>query len=345
MNVEDTYNHIDERIAAYLSNDLPADERAELESWIVASPENKKYFDDRREVWLATGTIRKTDKFDSEAAYQRFLDRKAKATVVKLDVTIRKRSFSLRPVWYAAAMVVLLLATSYISYYKGGEKIMTRFTDITVEAPFGSRTKIYLPDGTLVWLNAGSKITYSQGFGVNERDVQMAGEGYFEVVRNEELQFIVNTQELKVSVLGTKFNFRNYPDDEEAIVSLLEGKVLATNRIRQSNQVILLPDQKVLLNKRTGEMRVSSKAEVKYTAEWTNGYLFFDEELLPDIVKELERSYDVKITLADRSLETFRFYGTFVRKEYRIEDILDMLASTGKIAYKVSGKEIELYAK
>ena len=76
------------------------------------------------------------------------------------------------------------------------------FADISVEAPLGSKTKLYLPDGTLVWLNAGSRMTYSQGFGVDNRKVELEGEGYFEVKRNEKVPFFVKTKDLQLQVLG-----------------------------------------------------------------------------------------------------------------------------------------------
>ena len=245
---------------------------------------------------------------------------------------------------YGAAAVILLLILSYTSYRKGADQVKSRFADIAMEAPLGSKSKIYLPDSTLVWLNAGSKIIYSQGFGVNQRNVRLIGEGYFEVTRNEKLPFQVKTDELQVKVMGTKFNFKNYPDDQEASVCLIEGKVQVRNRGIGKEEVNLIPDQKAFFNKKSGRMRILP-VKARYSAEWTNGFLFFDEELLPDIIKKLERSYDVKITLADKALETFRFYGNFIRRENTIENILETLASTGKLKYAIRGKEIKLSLK
>ena len=88
-------------------------------------------------------------------------------------------------------------------------------------------------------LNAGSKITYSQGFDVNNRDLALEGEGYFEVKRNEEIPFEISTKELGLTVLGTKFNFRNYADDEEAVVKLLEGEVRLKNKLVASSDVYM----------------------------------------------------------------------------------------------------------
>ena len=341
MVTENTHSDIDELIIAYFSEGLKQDDADKLAQWVNASAENRKYFSDKQEVWLATLDANASERFNKDEAYHRFVTRTKKAL---RPVKAKRKSFPLQRIWYGAAVVAMLVSVSVISYWQGGEKLKTRFTDIVVEAPLGSQTKMYLPDGTLVWLNAGSRITYSQGFGVNERNIRLSGEGYFEVVKNEELAFAVITDELTVNVLGTKFNFSNYSEEEEASVSLLEGKVMARNNIREDNNINMKPNQKLFLNKRTGEMRVSV-IEAKRSTELTNGNLFFDEDILPDIIKELERNYDVHITLADDSLKTFRFYGSFIKRDCRIEDILDMLASTGKIKYKVIGKQIELSAK
>ena len=197
-------------------------------------------------------------------------------------------------------------------------------------------------DGKLVWLNAGSRITYSQGFGVGNRKIELIGEGYFEVKRNEEVPFLVKTNSLLVKVLGTKFNFRDYPDDAEAIVSLSEGKVALNNLLKKEKEAFLLPNERVVLNKKNGRMHVEYST-VSNALQWTNGYLFFDEELLPDVVKELERSYNVKIQIASDTLNTFRFYGNFVHREQNIQEVLEALSATRKIHYIIEGHNITLY--
>lgn len=344
--MEEKYIHtkdIDELITTYLTDGLDVESQKQLQDWLASSPENKKYFLRMQEVWFASIHHDTMKRFNKDDAYQRFLIRTAREKA-RSSIPARKRKVSLIPYLYGAAAVILLFLVSLVSYWKGESQLKNQFADITIEAPFGSKIKMYLPDSSLVWLNAGSRIIYSQGFGVNERNIQLTGEGYFEVTRNEKLPFEVNTQELQVKVLGTKFNFKNYPDDEEASVCLLEGKVLVNNATRANNKVNLLPNQKIFLSKKTGSMRIA-KTNARYSAEWTKGFLFFDEELLLDIIKKLERSYDVKITLKDKSLETFRFYGNIIRKENTIEDVLEMLASTDKLNYKMQGKEIELSLK
>lgn len=335
MYTKEPYNTIEELIAAYFTEGLQDDELKELHQWMQASEENKRHFARLQEIWFSSIGNQHAALFDKNEAYERFLNK----TKTQGKPTQRRSTRSI--VWYAAAAIVLLFIVSYTSFYQGSKQVTDRFADVVIEAPKGSRTKTYLPDGSLVWLNCSSKITYSQGFGVNDRKIFLTGEAYFEVIRNEKAPFVVRTEELKVDVLGTKFNFRNYPDDEEATVSLLEGKVQVSNRIKKNEIVQLSPNQKVFYNKQSGKMRIVA-VNAAHTSEWTNGNLFFDEELLPDIIKELERNYNVRIELADKSLETFRFYGDFIVTEHSIEDIIGILAKTNKIQYSIKGRDITL---
>lgn len=340
MKPTNTHIEIDELIATYLSQGLEAEKLSELENWLKASPENQKHFQQMREIWFSTISANEKERYNKEDAYSRFLNRTRQ--IPQKEKTVKKPS--LHKFFYGAAAVALLCLISFASYRTGTEQVKKQFAEMVVEAPLGSKTRLYLPDGTLVWLNAGSTITYSQGFGVEERKLKLSGEGYFEVTRNKQLPFEITTKELQLRVLGTKFNFRNYPEDEEVSVSLLEGKVSLRNYLKNDALCYLEPDQKAILNKKNGKLMVSA-SEARYTAEWTNGFLFFDEELLPDIIKELERSYNVKIYIEDESLKTFRFYGNFVRKEQTIQEILEMLASTGKLEYRIEGKTVRLSSR
>ncbi|MDR1225228.1 MAG: DUF4974 domain-containing protein [Tannerella sp.] len=326
---------IDELILSSLSGHSDPDETAELKEWLDASPENRAHLRAIREIWLAGGVLdHAAGRFDRDSAGKRFLVRTGNGRKTAQRLVLRR-------LVAAAAAIALLLTVSYVSFRQGGERVKNRFADIVVEAPAGTRTKMYLPDGTLVWLNAGSRITCSQGFGVNDRRVELTGEGYFEVTGNAALPFLVKTEDLQVRVLGTRFNFSNYPDSEEAIVSLIEGTVQVKNLMSANEEKSMAPDEKAFLNKKTGQMRILSH-RTHLSSEWTNGALCFDNELLPDIVKTLERSYSVRITIADKSLETARFYSDFSRQEQSIEDVLRLLKSTNRLTYTIEGKNITL---
>lgn len=337
--MEEENKHIDELIANYLTEGLDKNALDELKTWIAASAENQQYFIRQREIWFSAVSREAASVYDKDKAFENFRNRVESQKEIQ---STSRRGFSLSALWRYAAVVAIIIAVGCISYWQGEVNVKDTFADISVEAPLGSKTKLYLPDGTLVWLNAGSRMTYSQGFGVDNRKVELEGEGYFEVKRNEKIPFFVKTKDLQLQVLGTKFNFRDYPEDHEVVVSLLEGKVGLNNLLREEKEAVLSPDERAVLNKANGLLTVES-VTASNAFQWTDGYLFFDEELLPDIAKELERSYNVKIHIANDSLKTFRFYGNFVRREQNIQEVLEALASTEKMQYKIEERNITIY--
>ena len=337
--MEEENKHIDELIANYLTEGLDKNALDELKTWIAASAENQQYFIRQREIWFSAVSREAASVYDKDKAFENFRNRVESQKEIQ---STSRRGFSLSALWRYAAVVAIIIAVGCISYWQGEVNVKDTFADISVEAPLGSKTKLYLPDGTLVWLNAGSRMTYSQGFGVDNRKVELEGDGYFEVKRNEKIPFFVKTKDLQLQVLGTKFNFRDYPEDHEVVVSLLEGKVGLNNLLREEKEAVLSPDERAVLNKANGLLTVES-VTASNASQWTDGYLFFDEELLPDIAKELERSYNVKIHIANDSLKTFRFYGNFVRREQNIQEVLEALASTEKMQYKIEERNITIY--
>ncbi|CAK7065974.1 MAG: hypothetical protein PARBA_02506 [Parabacteroides sp.] len=290
-----------------------------------------------RELWFSALAADDSYDYNVNKAYDRFVSR---ISIGKK----RRRVFSLSKVLYGAAAVVLILIISSISYWYGERRIESRFANVSVEAPLGAKTRLVLPDSTLVWLNAGSKIIYSQGFGVRDRNLWLRGEAYFEVRKNEKLPFDVATKELNVKVLGTKFNFRNYDEDDEVTVNLLEGKVQLENRVRAMDKRYLSPSEKMTLNKQTGEI-VIIPSKTDNAKEWTNDKLFFDEMPLAYIVRELNRIYDVNIYVMDDHLADICFYAQFDKKEHSIYNVLDIITATNQLEYTIEGDSILLYVK
>ena len=287
------------------------------------------------ELWVSSAVADDTQQYDVDQAFERFRKRTG------LDQSGRQ-SYKWYRTWSVAAVAIVLLGLITVTaYWQGSRQIQSNFSDIVVEAPLGSKTKLTLPDGSTVWLNAGSKMVYSQGFGVRDRRLAFQGEGYFEVEKNDEMPFLVQTHDVNVTVVGTKFNFRNYPEDEEAVVELLEGKVALENQLKEESVRYLSPNEKMVLHKATGKMDITS-AKVKEATLWTENILLFDEDLLPDIVRKLERSYHVRIEIENEELKQARFYGQFNQLEQNIYDVLDMLSETGKLKYHEEGKVIYL---
>ena len=326
--------HIDNLITSFLSEGLSPAEEEELTSWIALSEENRKYFLDRQEVWFSCMDEKELKEYDVEKAFHLFKKR--------IATSGEGYYLSLKQIFKYAAAVIVLCLISYFSYNWGENNLKDALTKITVEVPLGSQSRLYLPDKSLVILNAGSRISYPQSFGVYSREVEIEGEGYFEVTHNEELPFKVTSKDVEVNVLGTIFNIKDYPEDEEVTVFLYEGKVELDNRIKTEKKMLLKPNEYMVMDKNRGLMRKTTAAS-EPIPNWSTGNLVFCNTLMTEVTRSLERSYGVVIHLASDSLKTYLFNGSFNRAEMTIKDVLEILKATGKMTYAQKGKEIILY--
>lgn len=339
QSAENRYRKIDDLIARYISDGLDRDAFDTLRQWCKDSPEHQQYVREQMKKQLLTRENASADQqFDSRRAYKAFLRRIASEQFEQKTVITRRR-IRRRLSW--AAAVVLLLLLPFVGYIKGKKDVKSGFEQITVEAPLGSFLSMSLPDGTKVWLNAGSRLIYSQGFGIDTRCLELKGEGFFEVVKNTDKPFIVHTNEMNVQVVGTKFNVRNYQEDEEATVDLLEGRVFVVNKLCSRIQVMLEPNERFVLKKPSGEMK-KMRWNTETAKSWTRNKLLFDEALLDDIAKQLSRSFDVQIVVAD-SLRNRRFYGDFKVVGNTAEEVLSTLSKTGQMRYRYENGKYVIY--
>lgn len=238
-----------------------------------------------------------------------------------------------------AASLLILFGATYLSYQQGQKNLQNTFADIVVATPNGSSISVNLPDGSIVKLNGGSRISYSQGYGVDSRIVNIEGEGYFEVKKDSTKPFIVNSANIIVKVLGTKFNFCDYPKETQALVALDEGKVNMTC-IESKQEITLLPNQHVVFDKKTGAMTLLDTKTLANKCQWTKGIIAFNGESLKDIAAVLERCYSIKFKISPSKQNSLHFYGVFYRNSQNVYDIMEALAATGKFTYKISGKTI-----
>ena len=252
-----------------------------------------------------------------------------------------RRNYFIREFLKIASVIVITVSVTAVLFSIGKDNGGMYLAMQTITVPAGQRVNLDLPDGSNVWLNAGTTMQYPVSFMTDKREVILDGEAYFEVAHNEKSPFVVHTSTLDVEVLGTKFNFKNYSNDEEVMISLVEGKVALQNGIKAMEELYLEPNERMVLNKLTGEM-VKSKANVEYANIWRDNKLFFDEELLEDIAKKLMRSYDVRIEVAD-SLRDRRFYGDFMINKNTIEEVLETIASTSRMNYRYENGKYILY--
>ena len=192
--------------------------------------------------------------------------------------------------------------------------------------------KITLSDGTKVWLNTGSSLTFANDFSHDKyRKVKLSGEAYFEVTKNRHKPFIVNTNSLRVKVLGTVFNCKSVKDTKSSEVSLIEGKVEVKSK-NHPGLVVLSPGQKAELNLVSGNLSVK-QIDTKMDAVWHNGLIPFKNATIVYITKVLERFYNVKIILSPE-LNVNSTYSGVLKKKDQIDDVLLSLQNSIPIKFR-----------
>lgn len=241
-------------------------------------------------------------------------------------------------VWKILSVAASIAIAVFFSYRTGTKNIQRQFTDTVIEIPNGSRTGIALPDGSTVFLNGGSRITYSQGFGITDRELSIDGEGFFEVARNENLPMRIKSENLSAEVLGTKFSYKDYGDETEAYVALTQGSV----QVSAGEEMIrLVPGQAAILNTATGRLTIREDRN-KELLVWREGGFSFDEASLETITNELSKAFGVSFTFESENLRSLCFYASFFDAEATCETILNHLSNTGAFNYTAKGKNITI---
>lgn len=191
----------------------------------------------------------------------------------------------------------------------------------SVMAKNGHISKVELPDGSMIWLNSGSEITYSNYFASNNRNINLTGEAYFQVTKNEEIPFVVNSGDLQVKVLGTKFNVTAYPESDEINVVLESGKVELLNSTVSTFSYKLKPGELAVFDKTNLKLVVSEVNTTKFTS-WKDGIINIYDQSMEELTKRLEIRYNQKFEFDD---DVKNFHYTFTIKNESLDEIIKLM--------------------
>ena len=238
-----------------------------------------------------------------------------------------------------AAMIAIPLFATFM--YLLVEKIPTpAVSDMIVSVGSGERVSITLPDGTKVKLNSETTLNYNiNEFNRKIREISLNGEAYFEVAHNDKIPFVINTKDMDVKVLGTTFNLQARDEELTTELNLIEGKVsLIANSTDQ--QVVLYANQKAILDKRTGSIKVLKDNPCVSTA-WLRGELVFHATPIRKVFKEIERNYGISIQIEDNEiLYNDLFTGTFSTDN--LNETLEILMMHYRFKYSIKGKDVAI---
>ena len=364
-----------------LSNEATSEDLVELQSILLNSPDLHPQIDMLTEMWQQ-GSV--ANNVRSEAAYMRHIMKHRDEFFVEenpIEINSDDPVFEKEPGFFHAlfskkkltifsSLVFLVLITGaiYIFIQRKEANPQTEQAISSIVTKNGNRTKIVLPDGSQVWLNAGSNLDYNNSvFNKDLREVTLNGEAYFDVTKNADKPFIIHTKKMDVKVIGTAFNVRSYSYEKTAEASLIRGSIEVTLKDRKDQKIILKPNEKISIANNAieapvekpektsvirndvrsipqfvvNELKPSPKYDIIPEIAWTQNKLFFEDESLEDIALRLERWFNKKVTIANESLKNIRYTGNFENET--MEEVLSYLKLSKTFNFRLGNDNVVIY--
>lgn len=323
-------NYIFEIIKQFFRYSYPPETEERIQKWIVRDEWTAEKNDALSAVWDEIELSPNGDTYKTLA--------KVKSRIRQIEN--RKNQLRMRRVLLGSAAIlipILLLLGGYLYVHRNVEMIEVLTTA-------NQQKQCILSDGTIIWMNACTRLTYPSRFDDSIRVVTLEGEAYFTVKSDAAKPFIVKTNELTVKVLGTKFNVSAYPSDDRAVATLNSGKIqVDVHSGKADGRYLLQPDQKIVLNK--ADHSVSIHDVEAGSTGWKDGTLVFEDATFNDIVHTIERRYGVTIDYDKEAFMASSYTVKFVHNE-SLEDILGILQDVaGAFEYKIENNKITLMQK
>lgn len=234
-------------------------------------------------------------------------------------------------IWLAAAStVVVFLASGWMASVLRPEPEM-----LVRSNTWDKVNSMTLADGTQLTLNRGAQLIYPERFSGRQREIFLSGEAYFDVAHDASHPFVVRVGDLRIKVLGTKFNVEAYPDSETITTTLIEGSVEVESQLSHRS-VRMVPNQQLAYDTRSGEMQLSTLEESEETVRWTDNVWILHQTSFPQICSRLERMFNVKIVILNNDLVKKNFTGEF-RYGDSLESILEIIRITTPFDYERNG--------
>lgn len=321
----ETFNrdNIEEILPRYCSGEATIEECRMVEEWIGQSDENYRIVKQMYTIDQVMGTVQMESKVDMEKALASVSRKMSKAPSHITWFTWVQRA--------AAILFIPLLIAFAIQNFTPSPTEVAQMIEVKTNP--GMTTTVDLPDGTKVYLNSESSLTYPSFFSKDKRDVKLTGEAFFEVQKDPEHRFIVSgPHHTQIEVLGTSFNVEAFERDSFISTTLVEGKVrFAYQKNRQPATVDMKPGQKLMYDTTSSQVRLVQTSGETETA-WKDGKIIFQATPLPEALRMLEKRFNVTFVLSNNRLRGEAFNGSFTNQ--RLERILEIFKISSNIKWR-----------
>jgi len=322
------------QIIRYINNEMDAVERRKTIEWIRKSPENQQQYSTLKAAHVAA-SFTAIQNSDSDF----FLEQ------LKNSIQKKKRRNTYIYGIVAMGVLFLFLWNYKLNNHSSGIYITEQAPpvnniakeEIAIVTQRGDKKEIDLPDGSKIFLNADSKLIYPSEFNDTIREVSLIGEAFFDIKKDVHKPFIVNTSSIKVRVLGTSFNIKSYAKDKKVETTLVTGKVELIKD--KGTPIILAPSQKAIFHKAQNKLEIEKVKSLEVVA-WKDGTLIFNKTPLKEVITDLERKYNVKISVNSQKLLNHKYTGAF--DNLSITEVLNLLAISTPIKYTYENNNIIL---
>ncbi|MDY8135801.1 FecR family protein [Aquimarina sp. 2201CG5-10] len=319
----------EKEILKYISGEANEEEQKAVINWIRESIDNQKQYNLLKANYVAN-TLNASEKVDINKEYQNFSNKRTKK---------RKHYYS---AIIAAVIIPFFLWQIYDTFPENrietDSNLISEHQTIEITTKQGDRKRVILPDGSVIILNSESSLTYPTEFSDSTRNVVLIGEAFFDVKKDPKRPLIVKTEHLDIKVLGTSFNVKSYPEDENIETTLVTGKVEVIQQTNE-NLVVLQPSQRAVFEKAKKNLKVD-KVEPNSIIAWKQGKLIFDQTPLKQVVLDLNRKYNKEFVIESDTLFRYKYTGTF--DNLSLEEVLKLLKVSSPINYELKNDKVML---
>ena len=309
----------------YIKDTASNEEKSYIEAWLEADENNKRILLQTARIYYANNAMERIASRNPLIAYEKLEQRLAKRT----------RSYWLKRFSVAAACIIAIIGLSTLFSHRKADSEFGDPQIITLQANAGVRTRFNLPDGTVVYLNSGSVLSYPMSYDQKERKVYLSGEAYFKVAQDTR-PFYVITDHGTIRQYGTEFNVNTF-SPERTEVALVKGSI-SIIPTKSSQEQFIKPGQLAHIEQKSNNISIHNVDLTPYIA-WNEGRLIFENRTLENIVEILEHWYNVDISFGTSELKQLRFTGNMDRYA-TISPILKAIARTTNLQIKIKGREI-----